>query len=225
MEILILGGGVVGVTTAYQLLKDGHQVTLIDRHAPGIGGASYGNAGLIATGHSMAWGSPKALKIWINSLFKKDPVFRMKFQIDQQFIRWGIKFLAQCTNSRAKTNSITKHNLSKYSQDKLNEVYKETNIKYERNANGLIYLYRNPKKLNEGFKNMKILQDSGQKLEILDKKETLKIIPELKNSTDKIAGSIFSPTDESGDSRIFTERLMKICKEMGCNFDSSVSIG
>jgi D-amino-acid dehydrogenase len=71
MEVLILGGGVVGVTTAYQLLKDGHQVLVIDRLPPGIGGASYGNAGLIATGHSIAWGSPKALKIWFNSLFHR----------------------------------------------------------------------------------------------------------------------------------------------------------
>ena len=53
MEVLILGGGVVGVTTAYQLLKDGHKVLVIDRLPPGIGGASYGNAGLIATGHSL----------------------------------------------------------------------------------------------------------------------------------------------------------------------------
>ena len=102
MEILILGGGVVGVTTAYQLVKDGHQVKVIDLQPPGMGGASYGNAGLIATGHSIAWGSPKALKIWFDSIFQQDPVFRMKFQADSQFIRWGLKFLAQCTKQKAK---------------------------------------------------------------------------------------------------------------------------
>ena len=59
-----MGGGVVGVTTAYQLLKDGHQVTVLDRQSPAIGGASYGNAGLIASGHAIAWGSPKVFKIW-----------------------------------------------------------------------------------------------------------------------------------------------------------------
>ena len=102
MEVLILGGGVVGVTTAYQLLKDGHQVLVIDRLPPGIGGASYGNAGLIATGHSIAWGSPKALKIWFNSLFHQDPVFRMKFQADPQFIRWGLKFCFNVLNTKPK---------------------------------------------------------------------------------------------------------------------------
>ena len=75
MEVLILGGGVVGVTTGYQLLKDGHQVLVIDCLPPGILGASYRNAGLIATGHCIAWGSPKALKM-------------IKFQVDLQFILW-----------------------------------------------------------------------------------------------------------------------------------------
>ena len=224
MEILILGAGVVGTTTAYQLLKDGHHVNIIDRKAPAIGGASFGNAGLIASGHTMAWASPKALKIWINSYIKKDPVFRMKFQLNTHFIDWGIKFLGQCTRARAKKNSLAKHFLSKYSQEKLNEVAEETGIKFERNTKGLIYLYRTPKKLSDSFNDTVILRDSGQKLEMLDKKQTIKIVPELADSKDIIAGSIFSPTDESGDSRIFTEKLMDICKEMGCNFESDVSI-
>ena len=224
MDILIMGGGVVGVTTAYQLLKDGHKVTIIDRDLPGKGGATFGNAGLIATGHSIAWGSPKAIKIWFNSFFSQDPVFRMKFQFNSQFIRWSLKFLSQCTTSRAKINSLEKHRLSKYSQNKLHEVIEETNIQYERNAKGLIYLYRNPKKLNAGFKNIQILKDAGQKLEIFDKKQALEIIPELVSSKDNIAGGIFSPTDESGDSRIFTENLLEICIKMGCNFESPVSI-
>lgn len=62
MGILILGGGVVGVTTAYQLVKDGHQLKVIDLQPPGMGEASYGNAGLIVNGHSIAWGSLKLSK-------------------------------------------------------------------------------------------------------------------------------------------------------------------
>ena len=101
MEILILGGGVTGISTAYQLLKDGHKVTLIDRDHPGTGGASFGNAGLIAVGHSIAWGSPKALKLWFKTLFHDHPVFRMNLRLDPQLVHWGLKFIAQCTNSRA----------------------------------------------------------------------------------------------------------------------------
>ena len=114
MEILILGGGVTGISTAYQLLKDGHKVTVIDRHHPGAGGASFGNAGLIAVGHSIAWGSPRALKIWLKTLFHEHPVFRMNLRLDPQLVRWGLKFLAQCTNSRAVQNSLDKHRISMY---------------------------------------------------------------------------------------------------------------
>ena len=67
MEILILGGGVTGVSTAYQLMKDGHKMTVIDRNYSGEGGASFGNAGLIAVGHSIAWGYSRALKIWFKT--------------------------------------------------------------------------------------------------------------------------------------------------------------
>ncbi len=224
MEILILGGGVVGVTTAYQLLKDGLQVTVLDRQPPGIGGASYGNAGLIATGHAIAWGSPKALKMWFNSLFHQHPVFRMKFQADPQFIRWGLKFLAQCTNSRAKINSLAKHRIAVYSQKILNEVAAETNIQYERNTKGLLYLYRNPEVMDSGSEHMRLLQEAGQKLEIVGKERALELIPELADSKDQIAGGVFSPTDESGDSRMFTEELMEVCRKMGGTFESGVSI-
>ncbi|MDP6216034.1 MAG: FAD-dependent oxidoreductase [SAR324 cluster bacterium] len=224
MEVIIMGGGVVGVTTAYQLLKDGHQVTVLDRHPPAIGGASYGNAGLIATGHSIAWGSPKALNIWFNSLFHKDPVFRMKFQTDPQFIRWGLKFLAQCTQSRAKINTLAKHRISDYSQKILNETTLETGVQYEQNTKGLLYIYRNSEALVAGSKQIKILQDAGQELEIVGKERALEIIPELADSLDQIAGGIFSPNDESGGSKIFTEQLMEVCRSMGGTFESGVSI-
>ena len=219
-----MGGGVVGVTTAYQLLKDGHQVTVLDRQPPAIGGASYGNAGLIATGHAIAWGSPKALKIWFNSLFHQDPVFRMKFKTDPQFILWGIKFLAQCTHSKAKTNSLAKHQISVYSQKILKAVAEETKINYEQKAKGLIYLYRNQEALNEGVKHVSLLKEAGQQLETVRKERVLEIVPELADSRDQIAGGIFSANDESGDSRIFTEKLMEVCREMGGNFESGVSI-
>ena len=219
-----MGGGVVGVTTAYQLLKDGHQVTVLDRQPPAIGGASYGNAGLIASGHAIAWGSPKALKIWFKSLFHQDPVFRMKFQTDPQFLRWGLKFLAQCTYSRAKINSLAKHRISVYSQKILKETAADTGVQYEQKTTGLLYLYRNPEMLAGSSEYVSLLQEVGQELEIVGKERALEIIPELTDSQDEIAGGVFSPNDESGDSRIFTEQLMEVCRSMGGILESGISI-
>ena len=179
MEILILGGGVTGISTAYQLLKDGHKVTVIARHPPGAGGASFGNAGLIAVVHSIAWGAPKALKICIKTLFHDNPVFRMNLSLDPQLVRWGLKFLAQCTNSRAVQNSLDKHRISTYSQKILNQVVAETGVKYEQNTKGLLFLYRNQQAFEEGIEHIELLKGAGQNLETADKDRVLEIIPEL----------------------------------------------
>ena len=196
MEILILGGGIAGISTAYQLLKDGHKVTVIDRNKPGAGGASFGNAGLIAVGHSIAWGSPRALKIWLKTIFQDHPVFRTNFRLDPQLFRWGLKFIAQCTNSRAIKNSLLKHKISTYSQKILNQVVQETGFNYEQNKQGLLFLYRNNHALEEGIKHTLLLKDAGQKLEAVDKNRVMEIIPELLSTEDQIAGGIFSPDDE-----------------------------
>ena len=71
MHILILGAGVIAVTTAYQLLKIGHGVTVIDRQPEPALETSFGNAGLIAPGHSYAWTTPKLPKNLFKSLFDK----------------------------------------------------------------------------------------------------------------------------------------------------------
>ena len=132
MRILILGAGVVGLTSAWHLLKEGHEVTVIDRALPAQGGASFGNAGLIAPGHSFAWASPKALKILLKSLYRQDQAFRMRFPSDLQLIRWGLRFLAQCNSSAARSNTLAKHRLCLYSQKILQEMVDELGIPFER---------------------------------------------------------------------------------------------
>ena len=106
----------------------------------------------------------------------------------------------------------------------MKEVVEETNIQYERNANGLIYLYRNSQAMASSSSHVRLLQEIGQTLETVEKERALEIIPELKDSKDQIAGGVFSPTDESGDSKIFTEQLMEVCRSMGGTFESGVSI-
>ena len=82
MRVVILGGGVVGITTAYQLQKDGHTVTVLEQAPQVAEGASWANAGMIAPGHSFVWSSPAAPKILLKSLFLKDQALRFRFSAD-----------------------------------------------------------------------------------------------------------------------------------------------
>ena len=219
MRILVLGAGVVGVSTAWQLLKDGHEVTVLDRALPAQGGASFGNAGLIAPGHSFAWASPKALKVLFKSFYRSDQAFRMKLLPDPRLIGWGLKFLAQCNNEAARRNTLAKHRLCLYSQSILQQMVEETGVRYERRTGGLLYLHRSRETLEIGSANMRILEEDGLPIEIVDQDRAAEIDPCLKRVQDRFAGGIFIPGDESGDSRLFTEGLVESCRELGGSFE------
>ncbi len=224
MKILVLGGGVVGVTTAYYLLKDGHQVTVIDRQAPAMGGASFGNAGLIAPGHAYAWASPKALKTLLQSIIYQDPTFKMSLRPDWQLMVWGLKFLRECNTTAVKRNGLAKHRLCTYSQHILGKIVEETGVQYCRNSGGALYLFRSPETLEAGIANLQPLIENGQKMEVLDFTRVAEIDPTLSHMKDLISGAVLSLTDESGNSLLFTKNLWKVCEKMGGNFESDISI-
>ena len=130
MKVLILGGGIAGVTTAYYLGRDGHEVTLLEAN-PELGlEATSGNAGIIAPGHSFAWGSPKAPGMLVRSLLGHETAIRMRLKPDLRLYLWGLKFLRECTAARARHNTLIKLRLCQYSQTVMNELVRAEKIDY-----------------------------------------------------------------------------------------------
>ena len=119
MRVIVLGGGVVGVTTAYQLQKDGHEVVLLERQDQVATETSWGNAGMIAPGHSFVWSSPRAPMILLKSLVLKDQALRFKLSADPRLYSWSWLFLLECTAEKARRNTLLKHRLAAYSQSVL----------------------------------------------------------------------------------------------------------
>src|SRR5687768_7717624 len=105
MRVLIIGAGVAGVTAAWRLLEDGHEVTVVERHPAAAAETSFANAGLVAPGHAFAWASPKAAKTLLKSLLLKDQPLRFRLSREPAFWRWSLRFLAQCTSERARRNT------------------------------------------------------------------------------------------------------------------------
>jgi D-amino-acid dehydrogenase len=98
----------MGVTTAYQLQRDGHEVVLIERNGDVAAETSWGNAGMIAPGHSFVWSSPKAPMILFKSLVRADQALRFRPSADPRLWTWSARFLAQCTARKAAANTIRK---------------------------------------------------------------------------------------------------------------------
>jgi D-amino-acid dehydrogenase len=215
MHVLVLGGGVIGVTTAFELLKDGHQVTLIEREPEAAAGTSFGNAGMVAPGHAFAWASPRVPKILLRSLWRDDLAFRMGFSADPAFWRWCARFLGECTSERARINTQRKHRLCTYAQSVLREIVAETNIPFDYSETGLLYFHRSQATFERGVRNMAILRDLGQQQQILSPDQIAALDPALAPAKDRIAGGIYAPTDATGDCRLFTQRLAELARQRG----------
>src|SRR5438874_1040305 len=218
MKVVIIGAGVVGVTTAYYLAKYGHEVTVLEKADEVATLASAGNAGLIAPGHSFAWASPTAPKELLRSLTVEDTALRINPFKAPGMAVWGIKFLRQCNAERAVKNTLVKLRLAQYSQRMLDEIASTEQIDYSDIHEGVLYLYRDPKRFEAGVKKMTLVQDHGQKQDVLDADGVAEAEPALAPVKHKLAGGIYAVTDSSGDSVKFCRELQQVCERMGARF-------
>ncbi len=215
MKIVVLGAGVIGVTSAYYLAKAGHEVTVIDRCERVAGECSFANAGIIAPGHAYAWASPRAPMLLLKSLLGADTALKIRFKADPRLWRWSLRFLGQCSAARSRANTLVKLALCLYSREALAAVAAETGIAYDRVAKGALYLYRDPRHFATGVKNTALLNDHGAGLEPVDAERCAGIEPALADAKGKLCGAIYAAKDESGDCRLFTEELAIRCAAMG----------
>ena len=211
MKTVVLGGGLMGVTTAWYLAQDGHQVTVVERHPVAANGTSFANAGLVAPGHSLTWASPRAPKILLISLFRKDQALQLKLSADPRMWAWCWRFLCNCRAETARINTLRKLKLCVYSQQALRALVDETGLKYDALRKGLLYVYRDGAALDRGVANMTILRENGQRMEILDGAGVARVEPAFAASQSKIAGALYCPDDESGDANKFTLALAEAC--------------
>ncbi len=207
MRIVVLGGGVIGVTTAYYLAADGHEVVVLDRQKAVGQETSFANAGLIAPGHVYAWASPKAPMILLKSLFREDTALRFHLKADPRMWAWSLRFLANCTAARNRANTLRKLSLCLYSVKVLDELRREAALEFDRTAAGLLYLYRDPAHFQAGIANMAMLNDNGSTLQAVNPDRIVELEPQLASAKANLAGAIYAPADESGDCLKFTERV------------------
>ena len=214
MKVVVIGAGVVGVTTTYYLAKSGHQVTVVEKEAEAATLASAGNAGLIAPGHSFAWASPAAPWELLRSLTVEDTALRVNPLKAPGMASWGFRFLRECNAERAAKNTVVKLRLAQYSQRMLDQIAADEHIDYDDVHEGILYLYRDPKRFRAGVEKMKFLQ----KQDVLDAEGVVEAEPALRPVKHKLAGAIYGVTDSSGDAVKFTRALQAVCERMGARF-------
>jgi D-amino-acid dehydrogenase len=224
MKVLILGAGVVGVTSAYYLAKKGFEVTVIDRQ-PAVGlETSFANAGQISPGYSAPWAAPgvpmKALK-W---LFQRHAPLAIKPDMTLWQWQWTAQLLQNCTAKRYDINKERMVRLAEYSRDCLCTLRAETGITYEARTQGTLQVFRTQKQLDAEAKDIAVLTRLGVPFEHLDPDGCAQVEPALATVKNQLLGGLRLPGDETGDCQLFTTHLAEKAKALGVKFIHQVSI-
>jgi len=218
MHILVLGAGVVGITTAWYLQKQGHQVTVVDRQNQAGVETSYANGGQISVSHAEPWANPSAPLKVLKWLTKPDAPLLFRPTLDPDQWRWALSFLGQCTSAKAAHNIRQIVNLGTYSRSQLQALRKETGIEYNHLEKGILHFYTNPAEFDGAIEPTRIMQDLGCDRQIIDADRAVELEPALKPIRNRLAGATYTSEDESGDARLFTQNLAKRCAEAGVEF-------
>ncbi len=215
MKVVVLGGGVIGVTTAWALLRQGAEVTLVDRQNGVAMETSFANAGQVSPGYSTPWAAPgiplKALK-W---LFQTHAPLAIRPDGTLFQWRWMAAMLANCSADRYAVNKERMMRLSEYSRDCLRAWRGETGIAYDARSQGTLQLFRSQAQLDAAARDVAVLQDCGVPFELLDVAGVLRAEPALASASAPIAGGLRLPNDETGDCHVFTRRLAELACVQG----------
>jgi D-amino-acid dehydrogenase len=218
MKVLVMGAGVIGVTTSYYLAKAGFDVTVLDRQpGPGLE-TSFANAGEVSPGYASPWAGPgvpvKAVR-WI--LDRYGPLV-VRPQADPAMWRWLIQMLRNCTCARYAVNKARMVGIAEYSRDCLRVLRADIGITYDERSQGTLQLFRKQSQLDAIGGDVDILRQYNVPFEVLDREGCMRAEPGLAAVRDSFVGGLRLPDDETGDCQMFTERLEKVATELGVRF-------
>jgi D-amino-acid dehydrogenase len=224
MKVVVLGAGVIGVTSAWYLAKAGHEVTVIDRQPAAALETSFANAGEISPGYSSPWAAPgipmKALK-W---MFMEHAPLIIQPRPDWAKLSWMARMLMNCTSDAYAVNKSRMVRLAEYSRDCLIELRAETGISYDESTQGTLQLFRTEKQVTAAEKDIAVLKADGVPFEVLDADACVAAEPGLAAARDRIAGGLRLPGDETGDCFKFTQSLADMARALGVTFRHGVAI-
>lgn len=224
MRVVVLGSGVVGVTSAWYLARAGHEVTVLDRQQAAGMETSFANAGQVSPGYSAPWAGPgipvKALK-WL--MMRHRPLVLWP-RLDGGLYRWLAQMLANCTEAAYALNKSRMVRLAEYSRDCLRDLRAETGIAYDQRTKGTLQLFRTQKQLDAVGSDTAVLDAFRVPYEMLDPAGCIAAEPALGLVQGKFVGGLRLPGDETGDAHLFTQRLAALAAAAGVQFRYGITV-
>lgn len=211
MKICVLGAGVLGVTTAYELAKRGHEVTVIERQPEPARECSFANGGQLSYAHAEPWANPGVFPKLFKWMFQDDAPLVLRPSLDPHMMRWGLLFLLNCLPARARRHSEVLLRLGQYSRKKMAELIADTGVEFHHLQRGILHVYEDEASFAHARKQAAFQHALGCEENVLSRDEVVALEPTLAHAKATIIGGIHAPGDESGDIHIFTRNLADYC--------------
>lgn len=224
MQVLVLGSGVIGVTTAWYLAKAGCRVTVVDRQPAAAMETSFANAGQISPGYSTPWAAPGIPLKAVKWLLQRHAPLAVHPDGTWFQLQWMARMLANCSASRYVVNKERMLRLAQYSRDCIDALRAETGIEYEGRQLGTLQVFRTQKQLDAADRDTEVLRQAGVPFELLGRDELATVEPALARVRGQLVGALRLPGDETGDCWLFTTRLAERCRAAGVEFEYGRSI-
>lgn len=224
MRVIVLGAGVVGITSAYFLQQLGHEVTVVDRQSAPGAETSFANGGQISVSHAEPWANPGAPLKVLKWLGQEDAPLLFRVRADMRQWLWGLSFLRNCTPARTRHNIEQIVSLGSYSRDVLQHLRADTGLQYDQRTQGILHFYTNAKEFDAALEPAEQMRRLGCERRVIDADEAVRIEPALAHIRPQLAGATYTAEDESGDANLFTRALATLCEASGVRFRLGCSI-
>ncbi|GAA4357280.1 D-amino acid dehydrogenase [Variovorax defluvii] len=218
MHVIVLGAGLLGVTSAYYLRQLGHDVTVIDRQATPAAETSFANGGQISVSHAEPWANPSAPLKVLQWLGKEDAPLLFRLRADMRQWRWGLSFLRECTPARTRRNIEQIVRLGTYSRALLQELRSDKRIQYDQRMQGILHFYTTQKEFDAALAPAEQMRALGCERRVISADEAVQIEPALAHIRPQLAGATYTAADESGDANRFVRELEALARADGVKF-------
>jgi D-amino-acid dehydrogenase len=224
MRVLVLGSGVVGVSTAYYLAKAGHEVIVVDRQPGPALETSFANAGQISPGYASPWAAPGVPLKAVKWLFQRHAPLAIRPDGTLFQLQWMWEMYRNCSAERYAVNKERMVRIAEYSRDCIRALRQETGIEYEGRQQGTLQLFRTQAQFDGAAKDIEVLREAGVPFEVLRSEQLAQAEPALADVRHKLVGGLRLPNDETGDCQMFTTRLAAMARALGVRFEFDTSI-
>lgn len=218
MRVIVLGAGLLGVTSAYYLLQHGHEVTVVDRQAHPAAETSFANGGQISVCHAEPWANPQAPLKLLRWLGRDDAPLLFRLRADPHQWLWGLRFLRECTPARTRRNVEQLLRLGTYSRGQLQALRATTGIEYEQRLQGILHFYTSQAAFDSALAPAALMQELGCERRLLTPREAVQIEPALRSIEPQLVGATYTAQDESGNAQRFVRELARHCEAAGARF-------